>query len=106
MRNACAVAALPLLLLGACGARTPQPAPESAANPKLAPPIIAPDASADPSLPPSYEVAVAGAAAEHNAAKERCAQQPESVRAQCEQEANAAFSAAQGDLDRLRGNQP
>jgi hypothetical protein len=106
MKNACAAALLPLLLLGACGGKTSQPALEPVAKPELAPPITAPHEDADPALPPSYEVAIAGAAAEHNAAKKRCAEQPESVRAQCEQEANAAFSTAQGDLERLRGNQP
>ena len=58
----------------------------------VAPAIISPQEVADPAQPPSYEVAIAGAAADRNTAKERCAKQPESVRAQCEQEANAAFS--------------
>ncbi|HWM44063.1 MAG TPA: hypothetical protein VNP36_16615 [Burkholderiales bacterium] len=77
--------------------------PDAAA---IAPAIVQPEEIGDPAQPPSYEVAIASTAAEHNKAKERCAVQPEAVRAQCEQEANAAFSDARDDLDRLRGNQP
>ena len=98
-----------LILLGACGGKSPEIAAEAsaaAARPPIPPAIVPPHEVADPTQPPSYEVAIAGAAAEHNTAKERCAKQPEAVRAQCEQEANAAFSDTQGDLDRLRGNQP
>ncbi len=97
-----------LLLFGACGGKSPQPADEApaAAVADVAPAIIPPNEVADPAAPPSYEVAIAGAAAERNNARERCGQQPESVRTQCEQEANAAFSEAQADLDDLRGNTP
>jgi len=98
-----------LLLLVACGGQSPEPAVETSAaatESGVAPAIIPPQEVADPAQPPSYEVAIAGAAAERNATQERCAKQPEAVRAQCEQEANAAFSENQGDLERLRGNQP
>ena len=61
---------------------------------------------ADPAQPPSYEVSIASAAADHNKALERCRKQPEVVRSQCEQEANASFSDVQSSLEPLRGNQP
>ena len=104
-----------LCLCAACGGNTPDtarastaapPASASADRPDIAPAIVQPEEIGDPAQPPSYEVAIASSAAEHNNAKERCAVQPEAVRAQCEQEANAAFSEAREDLDRLRGNQP
>ena len=103
MKHACTFAAL--ILLAACGGESVEaPAEETAVA--VAPAIISPQEVADPAQPPSYEVAIAGAAADRNTAQERCAKQPEAVRAQCEQEANGAFSEAQGDLERLRGNQP
>jgi hypothetical protein len=106
-----------LCLCTACGGEAPQPAADARAeapspaktppgSPAIAPAIVQPEEFGDPAQPPSYEVAIASSAAEHNKAKERCTAQPESVRAQCEQEANAAFSDAREDLDRLRGNQP
>ena len=112
-----ALALAALCLCAACGGKTPEPArdartaaPASAnASPEaiaVAPAIVQPEDIGDPAQPPSYEVAIAGAAAEHNNAKKRCALQPESVRTQCEQEANAAFAEARDDLDSLRGNQP
>ena len=107
MKHACSFATL--LLLAACGGGSPKSGMETSASgqdPAIAPPIIAPDEVADPAQPPSYEVAIAGAAAERNASQERCAKQPEAVRAQCEQEANAAFADNQADLEHLRGNQP
>jgi hypothetical protein len=106
-----ALAAL-LFLCAACGGNTPEAARDASVDPPsakasdLAPAIVRPEDFADPAQPPSYEVAIAGTAAEHNKAKERCTTQPESVRAQCEQEANAAFSEARENLDDLRGNQP
>jgi hypothetical protein len=110
IKPALAIAAL--CLCAACGG-TPEPAddaravaPPSSDAPALAPAIVEPAEIGDPALPPSYEVAIASSAAEHNNAKKRCAAQPESVRAQCEQEANAAFSEAREDLSRLRGNTP
>lgn len=105
MKTSHALAAL--LLLAACGQKSPEPAPDAkapATQVAVAPAIVAPHEIADSSARPSYEVAVASVAADHNAAKERCATQPESVRSQCEQEANAAFSEAASDLDDLRGN--
>jgi hypothetical protein len=97
-----------LLLLAACG-NTPADPPAAkadlndAASP-LAPAIIAPEESTAPAGPPSYEVAIATAAADHNKAVTRCKSQPEAVRTQCEQEANAAFAEAEGQLQDLRGN--
>lgn len=107
MKHACTFATL--LLLGACGGESPEPAADASAAtplPAIAPPIVSPHEAGDPVEPPSYEVAIASAAAEHNAAQDRCAEQPEAVRAQCAQEANAAFSEARADLERLRGNTP
>lgn len=96
-----------LLSLGACSGNSPDSTSQAAAAPPpVAPAIIPPEEIADPTEPPSYEVAIASAAAEHNSAKERCEKQPESVRAQCEQEANASFGESTEDLSRLRGNQP
>jgi hypothetical protein len=105
-RNMIPIAALSLL--AACGRA---PAQQAAANVDaadagpLAPAIVAPEESETPTGPPSYEVAIATAAADHNKALVRCDSQPEVVRTQCEQEANAAFSEAQGQLQDLRGNQ-
>jgi hypothetical protein len=107
MKHGCTFATL--LLLVACGSEPSQPRVAenpAAETPDVAPAILPPNEVADPAAPPSYEVAIAGAAAERNNAKERCATQPDSVRVQCEQEANASFSANQADLDRLRGNTP
>ena len=96
-----------LLALAGCG-RTPDvaPAPQPGESdlPELAPAITSPEEISDPVQPPSYEVAVASAAANRNKALERCATQPDAVRTQCEQEANAAFSKADSDLQHLRGN--
>jgi hypothetical protein len=98
-----------LCLCAACGGKTPEPAGDAKASrdaPAIAPAIVQPEDIGDPTQPPSYEVGIASSAAEHNNAKKRCAAQPESVRVQCEQEANAAFSDSRKDLDRLRGNTP
>jgi hypothetical protein len=110
MRSALALAFL--CLCAACGGDTPESAPDAravaspSAKAPIAPAIVQPEEIGDPALPPSYEVAIATTAANHNNAKRRCAAQPESVRAQCEQEANAAFTEAREDLERLRGNTP
>ncbi len=106
MKPALALAAL--CLCAACGGKTPEAASDAgaAAPPAIASALVQPEEIADPAMPPSYEVAIAITAAEHNNAKKRCAAQPESVRVQCEQEANAAFSDARKDLDDLRGNTP
>jgi hypothetical protein len=107
MKHGCAYATL--FLLAACGGESDQArvAEKPVADvPDIAAPIVPPNEVADPAAPPSYEVAIAGAAAERNNAKQRCATQPESVRVQCEQEANASFSEQQSELDRLRGNTP
>ncbi len=72
----------------------------------IAPAIIPPAEVADPTEPPSYEVAIASAAATRNKALERCSNQPDAVRTQCEQEANAAFADAEASLQNLRGNTP
>ena len=73
-------------------------------NGGLAPALVAPGGNDDQSRPPSYEVAIASAAASHNKALTRCTEQPQAVRTQCEQEANAAFAEAQTSLAPLRGN--
>jgi len=97
-------------LLSACGreetaeARPDSDAEDAAAS--VAPPITPPGEAADPAEPPSYEVSIASAAADHNKALERCSKQPGAVRTQCEQEANAAFAEVQSSLEPLRGNQP
>jgi hypothetical protein len=94
-----------LLALGACGKTSPDIGDAVAANtPDVAPPIIPPNEVADPAEPPSYEVGIATAAASRNKALDRCATQPEAVRTQCEQEANAAFAQTESDLQDLRGN--
>jgi hypothetical protein len=97
-----------LLLLGACD-RAPDNAAAVTASLKdseaIAPALIEPGENADPVAPPSYEVGIASAAADHNNALERCATQPEAVRAQCQQEANAEFAEAGAGLQDLRGNQ-
>jgi hypothetical protein len=89
-------------------------APESVATPEVdaseptggrAPPLVVPGEDMPSPEPPSYEVSIASAAADHNKALERCAQQPEAVRTQCEQEANAAFAETEASLAPLRGNQ-
>ena len=100
-----------LLTLGACGKSDPGDMHTAATGtmastgtPSIAPAIIPPDEVANPAEPPSYEVGVASAAATRNKALERCATQPEAVRTQCEQEANAAFAQTESDLQDLRGN--
>jgi hypothetical protein len=94
-----------LLALGACGETGPGAKDMAASStPAIAPAIIPPDEVADPAEPPSYEVGIATAAAARNKSLERCATQPEAVRTQCEQEANAAFLQNETDLQDLRGN--
>ncbi len=111
MTIATAPALIAALLLAACGGAPGDSAvgtvpPAADAPEEIVPPIVSPQEVADPAEPPSYEVAVATAAAGHNEAMRRCALQPAAVRARCEQEANAAFSTAREDLEDLRGNQP
>jgi hypothetical protein len=97
-----------LTLLSACardddaGADTTPVAQDSIAA--VAPPIIALDEAPDQAQPPSYEVSIASAASSHNKALERCERQPEAVRTQCKQEANAAFAEVESGLEPLRGN--
>jgi hypothetical protein len=94
-----------LLVLGACGEADPGDVDAAVAStPRIAPPIIPPDEVANPAEPPSYEVGIATAAAVRNKSIVRCAKQPEAVRTQCEQEANAAFLQSETDLQDLRGN--
>jgi hypothetical protein len=96
-----------LVLLAACGREAAEEAPTTAAREPIAvaPPIVTPDEAVDRAQPPSYEVGIASAAADRNNALARCAKQPEAVRTQCEQEANAAFAEADQSLQDLRGNQ-
>lgn len=118
MNHRIALALALLAALAACGQKTavnatgeasPSPAasmaPDADAAHPVAPAIIPPDEVADPTEPPSYEVAIASAAANRNQALDRCTRQPEAVRTQCEQEANAAFADAEAKLQDLRGNQ-
>jgi hypothetical protein len=99
-----------LTLVAACerGANGDRAAVQSASEDRepLPPPIDAPTESASPDEPPSYEVAIATAAAERNRMKRRCTELPEVERAACEADADAAFAAASADLESLRGNQP
>jgi hypothetical protein len=96
-----------LVLLSACSRPAEEQAaaqPTDVAAP-IVPAILPPEETGLPSTPPSYEVAIASAAADHNKALERCLEQPEAVRSQCEQEANAAFAEARTGIQGLRGNQ-
>ena len=106
-----AVVIVLLAVLAACGGKpersadATRPAPaEPKALPRVAPAIIPPDEIANPTEPPSYEVAIASVAATRNQALDRCKSQPEAVRTQCEQEANAVFAEARTNLESLRGN--
>jgi hypothetical protein len=104
--NGCLLAVLALLV--ACDRAPAGESPKRKAieDPiEVAPALIPPTEVADPTVPPSYEVAIASAAATRNKALERCNQQPEIVRPQCEQEANAAFVETETSLQDLRGNQ-
>jgi len=95
------------LILAGCSREAPAQDPKAtgAREPAIAPAIVSPSDVADPAEPPSYEVAIASAAADRNKSLERCLQQPEAVRTQCEQEANAAFAERESSLQDLRGNQ-
>jgi hypothetical protein len=111
-----------LAALASCGPKTPEAsadaaaaeaeveaeagnaAPTPPATATLVPAIIPPAEVADPTEPPSYEVAIASAAAVHNKALGRCKAQPKAVQTQCEQDANAAFAEAQAGLQTLRGD--
>ena len=114
MNHRIAPAAALCAVLAACGQKEDASAPgvappEVAASAAtdaaaIAPPITSPDEVTDPAEPPSYEVGIAAAAATRNKALERCATQPEAVRTQCEQEANASFNQSETDLQDLRGN--
>mgnify|MGYP001199980489 CR=1 FL=1 len=104
-RNGCLIALLTLLSACAREDRVGAALDEGDPAAAIAPAIIAPGDAADPAQPPSYEVSIASTAADHNQALQRCAQQPEAVRTQCEQEANAAFAEVETSLEPLRGNQ-
>ena len=95
-----------LLALGACAKASDTGIGDANSQnlPPVAPAIVPPDEATDPKEPPSYEVSIASVAAGRNKALERCATQPDAVRAQCEQEANAAFSESEAKLQDLRGN--
>jgi len=93
-----------LMLLCACE-RTPAAAVSTKDDPSLPPAIIPGVEDADPAERSSYEVGIATAAAHRNKAKVKCADMPDVERATCEAAADAAFLAAEADLDDLRGNQ-
>jgi hypothetical protein len=98
-------ALLALAFLGACDRF---PAGESQATEEtesLPPPIVPPADTSDANEAPSYEVAIATAAAERNRAKKKCAELQEIERTSCESEADSAFATASSDLESLRGNQ-
>jgi len=103
-RNGCLLALLTLLTACAREDRVGAALDEGDSGAAIAPAIIPPDEAADPAQPPSYEVSIASAAADHNKALERCARQPEAVRTQCKQEANASFAETGTSLEPLRGN--
>lgn len=104
-RNGCLLALLTLLTACAREDSAGADLDEGDSAAAIAPAIIAPSETADLAQPPSYEVSIASAAADHNRALARCARQPEAVRTQCEQEANAAFAETETGLEPLRGNQ-
>jgi hypothetical protein len=86
--------------------RAPAETPEAGQAAQPVPPaIVSPVETADPAEPPSYEVAIASAAADREQAKRRCEDKSERLRAICESDADAAFESAQGALQDLRGNQ-
>lgn len=112
-RNAWALAAS---LAGAVGMAACDRSPPPEATPPSAvpsefsetvpPPILEPEREADAvPEPPSYEVAIASAAAVRNEEKEKCAELSGDDRKACEEKVEADFSAATTDLSRLRGNQ-
>ena len=98
-----------LALFAACD-RAPQPvsaaaAPAVADQDTLSPSTVPPTESSDADATPSYEVAIATAAAKRNRAMDKCAELPEIERITCEEQAAAAFQTAESDLEDLRGNQ-
>lgn len=106
-RNGCLI--MTVALLSACTREEqaqPRPAPdEDPVAAEVAPAIVPALEATDAGAPPSYEVAIASAAANRNQELERCAQQPKAVHTQCQQAANAAFAEATSTLKPLRGNQ-
>lgn len=106
---ALAAAAALAAALVACGPKAEHAIPkrdleDAAALPSVAPAIIPPAEAADPAEPPSYEVAIASAAAVRNRALDRCGKQPAADRSRCEREANAAFADARAKLQALRSD--
>jgi hypothetical protein len=105
------VLAAALATVSACDRSPPrqrapaEPPEQGQAAQQLPPAIISPVDSADPAEPPSYEVAIASAAADREQAKRRCAEKSERLRAMCEADADAAYESAEGALQDLRGNQ-
>jgi hypothetical protein len=98
-------ALLALALLGACDRVPASDRQASEETESLPPPIVPPADTSDAKEAPSYEVAIATAAAERNGAKKKCAELQEVERTSCESEADAAFATASSDLEPLRGNQ-
>ena len=99
-----------ILLLAGCDYPADQQAlqPRDAVeNPKppLPPAIVSPLEGALTEEPPSYEVGIATAVADHKHAKEKCAEKSAAERKACETEADAAHELAVSELDDLRGNQ-
>ncbi len=78
-RNGCLIALL--ALTSACALEDPAEPGLNVGDPAaVAPAIIAPSETADAAQPPSYDVAIASSAADHNKSLQRCAKQPEAVR--------------------------
>jgi hypothetical protein len=98
-------ALLALVFLGACDRVPAGERQASEETESLPPPIVPPAETSDAEEAPSYEVAIATAAAERNRAKKKCAELQEVERTTCESEADSAFSTASSDLESLRGNQ-
>lgn len=100
-----------LVLTFATGCQEVPSAPSAAAGTaapeteSLPPAIVPPTEGADPTQPPSYEVAIATAAAERNGAKKKCVGLPETERVTCEEAADASFDEKSAELEDLRGNQ-
>jgi len=108
VRQAIVTASLAAMLT-ACGPNAQPPADtrdpaRRATMPRIAPAIIPPEEFAGPAEPPSYEVAIATAAAARHKALGMCESLPAAMRTQCERQANAAFEQSRTRLQALRGN--
>ena len=97
------IATLAAALLAACGGADSEPppapaAPESAAIPDPNPPATAAE--------PSYEVAIAIAAANRNRAQETCDARPPRERDACRADVDEQWEIAKSALEEARGLEP